>query len=492
METRKVDFLNDRRFLGHPLGLGVNAILQLTNAFANYGMTSILIYYLYTAVSEGGLGFTQIQASQFVNIYNSLNFMCGIVGAYLADRFLGIRKACSIGYGIRTLGYIFLAIPGGGVPFYLGSQCVLLGASLAMGTSLNALSGKIYSKEDTRRDGGFTIIYVLNNVGAIAPVITGTIALIFNYHVGFLLAAVVMGLGWLLFVLTQDRLFGDTGKYPDDPFPADKKMMALAKCLGAVILVFAIIASLLFTGVIEPTDFCNAVSAVSIFLPLAYLIYIYSSKKTTRAEARRLIPFTVIFIANCFGLMVWMQSTTIMAVYAAERVNMNFLGFELTPAAFQTVPAIFAVIFGILSSALWNKMGERQPSTILKFGLGTVFWGLGPLLMVIPFVLYPSADIKVSPLWLIIFYGLIIWGEALTSPIGSSAATKVAPAAFAAQMVTIWQLSSSTGAGLSSLAANFYREGNEIAYFLGIGIVTILVGLFIWVAHKKLSNMMEC
>ena len=97
-----------------------------------------------------------------------------------------------------------------------------------------------------------------------------------------------------------------------------------------------------------------------------------------------------------------------------------------------------------------------------------------------------------SPLWLIIFYGLIIWGEALTSPIGSSAATKVAPAAFAAQMVTIWQLSSSTGAGLSSLAANFYREGNEIAYFLGIGIVTILVGLFIWVAHKKLSNMMEC
>ena len=94
-------------------------------------------------------------------------------------------------------------------------------------------------------------------------------------------------------------------------------------------------------------------------------------------------------------------------------------------------------------------------------------------------------------MWLMIFYALIIWGEAMTSPVGMSAATKVAPTAFTAQMVTVWQLSQSTGSGLSALAANFYVEGSETGYFLFIGGITLLVGLVLWIGNKRLGRMME-
>lgn len=485
-----IDFSQDKRFFGHPKGLGVTSTVILSQAFGNYGMSAILIYYLYTAVAQGGLGFSQTNAAQFVNVYSSLSFMAGILGGYMADRFLGIRKALGIGYLVKTVGYLLLAIPGGGTALYLASQFLLLVAGMCMGNSLNALAGKMYSKTDERRDSGFSLMYVMNNVGAIAPIVTGTVALMLNYNAGFLVAGIVQGLGWLLYILTANKVFGDAGVQPDDPAEPAHRKATIMKVVGVLVVLVGAFAGLLLSGTITPTMFCNGVSTISIFVPMAYLIYIYTSRKTSREEARRIIPFVFVFVANCFAMMIWNQSTTILAIYAAERVNMNFFGYEMTPAAFQTVPAIYAVLFGLLCSALWNKMGNRQPSTPLKFGIGTAFWAFGPLFMVIPFLLYPS-NVRVSPMWLMIFYALIIWGEAMTSPVGMSAATKVAPTAFTAQMVTVWQLSQSTGSGLSALAANFYVEGSETGYFLFIGGITLLVGLVLWIGNKRLGRMME-
>lgn len=484
------DFSQDRSFLGQPKGMGVTSSMALAHAFGNYGMSAILIYYLYAQVTAGGLGFTQTNAAQFVNVYSSLSFMAGILGGYVADRFLGLRKALKLGYAVKTLGYLLLAIPGGGTALYLTSQFMLLVSGMCMGNSLYALTGKMYSKTDDRRDSGFSMMYVMNNVGAIAPIITGTVAQVLNYHMGFLVAALIQLLGWVLYMATEKSVFGDAGLAPDDPADPDTKRATLTKGVIGIALVVGVIIALFVFGFVTPTTFCNAVSAVSVFIPLAYIVFVYTSKKTTREEARRIIPFVFLFVANCFAMMIWNQSTTILAIYAAEQVNMNFFGFELTPAAFQTVPAIFAVVFGIFASGLWNKMGDRQPSTPLKFGIGTAFWAAGPLFMVIPFMLFGS-DVKVSPMWLMVFYALIIWGEAMTSPVGMSAASKVAPKAFTAQMMTIWQLSQSTGSGLSSLAANFYKKGAETGYFMFIGGITLAVGLVLWIGSKKLSRLMD-
>lgn len=105
----------------------------------------------------------------------------------------------------------------------------------------------------------------------------------------------------------------------------------------------------------------------------------------------------------------------------------------------------------------------------------------------IPFNLYGPGE-KASPLWLIIFYVIIILGEAVTNPVGYSSASLVAPKAFATQMITVWSLSQSTGAALSTLAVNFYEKGSETSYFLMIGGLTCVVGLTVGLLRKGIAK----
>ncbi|MDI5791633.1 hypothetical protein PO124_34565 [Bacillus licheniformis] len=50
-------------------------------ALSYYGMRAILIYYLYTEVTKGGLGFDQTTANSIMAVYGSLVYMSGIIGA---------------------------------------------------------------------------------------------------------------------------------------------------------------------------------------------------------------------------------------------------------------------------------------------------------------------------------------------------------------------------------------------------------------------------
>jgi len=172
-EMKKVDFVNDRSFLGHPKGLGTTTSMQAMHAFSHYGMSAILVYYLYESVQNAGLRFDQGLAAQLTSYYISMFPIAGVVGAYVAERFIGVRKALILGWILRVIALLFLAIPGGGIAFYVANQCLLLVSASCLGQSLYALVGKMYSKTEPRRDGAFTLMYVMNNVGTISPMITG-------------------------------------------------------------------------------------------------------------------------------------------------------------------------------------------------------------------------------------------------------------------------------------------------------------------------------
>ena len=82
---------------------------------------------------------------------------------------------------------------------------------------------------------------------------------------------------------------------------------------------------------------------------------------------------------------------------------------------------------------LWGKMGKKQPSSAKKFAYGLFAAGLSFLWMMLPGMLF-GTDVKVSPLWLIMSWAIVIVGEMLISPIGLSVTTKLAPKSFQAQM----------------------------------------------------------
>lgn len=474
------------KFLGHPSAVGTLSFMNLCNGFAYGGMSAVLIYFLYKPAPEG-LGFTQAEASQLISLYSTAALLCGLVGSYMADRILGPRKALRLGRIATCLAYVVLALPFLGVIGYAANQILLCVAAMITGRSVETLAGKMYDKQDKRRDGAFSMMYIINNVGGVAPLITGTIAVATGYYPAFALCAVFAVLGVVAYLLTENKFFGPIGAEPDDPVPPAKRTSFTVKIVAGIVVVVALMGVLLGTKLVSIGSFTTAVSTCAIFIPIVYLAYIMMSKKTTRPEAKRLSAIIPLYVCNVFAMWVWTQSTSILATYADTTVDRNLFGMEITPAAFQTWSAILAVVYGIVVTALWTKLGNRQPTVVAKMGFGTILWGAGPLFMVIPFVLYP-AGVKVSPIWLLVFYLFIMLGEAITSPSGYSAASLVAPLAFSTQMMTVWSISQSTGAALNAISVNFYHEGSEAAYFAAIGGITILVGLIVLVFTKKLGK----
>ena len=63
----------------------------------------------------------------------------------------------------------------------------------------------------------------------------------------------------------------------------------------------------------------------------------------------------------------------------------------------------------------------------------------------------------------------------------------MAPVAFQAQMLTVWNLSDATAQAANAQLVKLYSPDTEVTYFLIIGFITVLAGLLLWVATKKIK-----
>ncbi|MDN8774140.1 peptide ABC transporter permease, partial [Staphylococcus aureus] len=88
------------------------------------------------------------------------------------------------------------------------------------------------------------------------------------------------------------------------------------------------------------------------------------------------------------------------------------------------------------------KLGTKQPSLPVKFAIGTFLAGASYILIGI--VGYASGSSNFSVNWVILSYIICVIGELCLSPTGNSAAVKLAPKAFNAQMMSIWYLTNAS------------------------------------------------
>ena len=109
---------------------------------------------------------------------------------------------------------------------------------------------------------------------------------------------------------------------------------------------------------------------------------------------------------------------------------------------------------------IWQKLGDRQPSSPGKFTIGLLFAGLAFVVVTIASMLTGGG--RVSPLWLVFVYFLQSIGELCLSPVGLSTVTKLAPARMVGLMMGVWFLSISIGSYIAGLTTRLF-EGNDNA-----------------------------
>jgi proton-dependent oligopeptide transporter, POT family len=477
-------------FFGHPKGLFTLFFTEFWERFSYYGMRAILVFYMYYEVSRGGLGLEEHTALAIMSIYGSLVYMSGIIGGWLADRVFGNSKAVFYGGILIMFGHLVLAVPGSIAMFFVSMVLIVLGTGL-LKPNVSSIVGELYKEEDNRRDAGFSIFYMGINLGGfLAPLIVGTVGMNYNFHLGFGLAAVGMFLGLVVFMVTKRTNMGLAGTFVPNPLPpAEKKKALLRVGLGAVLIVI-LIAVAISAGVLTFTAFIALVGILGVLIPIVYFVVMYHSPKTTSIERSRIIAYIPLFIASVMFWAIEEQGSTILANYADKRTQLDFAGFHISPAWFQSLNPLFIIVFAPILAWLWIKLGDRQPSIPVKFSLGLLFAGLSFLVILVP-AYFGGNHSLVNPLWLVLSYFIVVLGELCLSPVGLSATTKLAPAAFLAQTMSLWFLSNAAAQAVNAQIARFYSPATEMVYFGVIGGVALILGVVLFLLAPRIQDYMR-
>lgn len=185
-----------------PQGLALLFFTELWERFGFYTLQTIVILYM-----TKGLLMPDAKANLLYAAFNSLLYLTPMIGGYLADRYLGFQKSIMIGGILFIVAYIISAFKSEGM-FFLGIS-ILICANGFFKPNVSSLVGELYEHNDPRRDGGFTLFYMGINVGAlIPPLIAGALVMRYGWHSGFLVAAVGMLVGQIIFQLGRKSLQG--------------------------------------------------------------------------------------------------------------------------------------------------------------------------------------------------------------------------------------------------------------------------------------------
>ena len=204
----------------HPQGLSTLYFTELWERFSYYGMRALLVLFMVAPVTQGGLGFPTPSAGSIYGTYGMAVYLLALPGGFIADRLIGAKRSVLIGGTTIAAGHYALAWPSL-TTFYIGLALIAIGTGLFK-PNISALVGGLYSRDDTRRDAGFSLFYMGINVGAfLAPLVTGFLAQssIFkdwlsgagfdpmqSWHWGFGAAGVGMTISMLLFARNMRHL----------------------------------------------------------------------------------------------------------------------------------------------------------------------------------------------------------------------------------------------------------------------------------------------
>ena len=472
-----------RTVFGHPIGL-VNLFgVELWERFSFYGMLTILGYYLYYSLTEGGLGLHKTTATGIIGAYGGLVYLSTVLGGWIADRVLGMERTVFYGGVVVMLGHISLAILPGLSGVAVGLVFIALGSG-ALKANASSLLGTLYDDGDPRRDGGFTLFYLGINIGAFTgPMITGLLQTSVGFHYGFGAAAIGMALGLTQYVIFRRNL-GDHGRVVANPLPRS----AIPKALLIAVAGIAAIAGAFMAGLVRLDNLSQVTTGLIIIASVGYFAAMLRSPKVDANERTRVRAFIPLFIANAVFWSLFQQIFTVLAVYSDDRMDWNIFGWKAPSSWIGSIEPIWVIALSPVFAIMWTKLGRRAPTTPRKFAYGVIGMGLAFMLFL---TMAGTEGRSVPALAVLGFLGAFAVAELMLSPIGLSVTTQLAPNAFRAQMMALYFFSVGLGTAMSGVLAEYYSPQHEYRYFGIIGSVAVVVGLVVWVLGPRISKLMD-
>ncbi|MGW7247296.1 peptide MFS transporter [Streptomyces decoyicus] len=465
----------DRWFFGHPRGLVTLFSVEMWERFSWYALQALLVLYLSDTAAHGGLGMEQGEAASLVSAYGTLVYLLSVVGGWFADRLIGGRRSVLIGGVAIACGHYAMAVPTDWST-WAGLVLIILGTGFLKPNAANVV-GKLYHRDDVRRDAGFSLYYMGINIGALlGQIIGGWLGQGWGYHWGFSCAALGMTLGLVQYVLGRRHL-PDRADLPDAPLPPGQGAQTARRAGAVVLALVAVGCALGLTGTLTLRVGIDLISGVSVAVPVIYFVVMFASPRTERREKSALAAYVPLFLAAAVFYVIFNQFSSVLTLFAAERTDSSLFGWHFPSSWFFAVNPGAGLLIAPLLASVWTRMGSRQPATSLKFGASLLCVGASFLL--IPVAVTLTQGDRVAAPWLILVYLAQTVAELLLAPIGMAVTSRLAPRAFHGQTLAVWFCAPAMGAGLGAQLVGYYGEVSDLVYFGATGAVAILLGIVI-------------
>ena len=432
---------HEKQWFGHPRGLATCFFTEMWERFSYYGMRALLILYMVGSTQKPGLGFSTAKSAQIYGLYTMLVYLMGVPGGWIADRFLGHYRAVLVGGIIIACGHFSMAFPSL-TSFYLGLGLIIIGTGL-LKPNVSTIVGTLYTRDDPRRDAGFSMFYMGINLGAfISPLICGWLGQKINWHAGFAAAGVGMCFGIVQYVYGRKYL---------------------------------VPASEVKESKVEPTA-PNAPQAGPAF---------------TREDWGRIFAASILTL---FALIFWAgfeQAGSSLNLFADRATRLTILGFNYPSSWFQSVEPLFVILFSPIFAMIWLGLGSRNPSSPAKFTFGLFILSLSFLLVVPAAKYFQASGQRVSPWWLIGLYFLQMVGELCLSPVGLSMVTKLSPPRIVGFMMGVWFFATAMGNYVAGWVAGFLENKSFSEVFMIAFVTSAVVTLILAVLIPPIKKLMH-
>ena len=468
-------------FLGHPKGLYMLFFAEMWERFSYYGMRALLIFYLtqHWLFSDG-------KSNLIYGAYTSLVYITPLLGGYLADRWLGQRRAVLFGAVLLTAGHFMMAFEGVGGQddptinaFWLALALIIVGSGF-LKANISVMVGQLYPLTDVRRDGAYTIFYMGINVGAaIGTIIAGYLGQTYGWAYGFGAAGIGMLLGLVVFVLGKSALRG-AGEAPG-PLARNTEWMLYGAGVVGVAVIWALIQ---YQGVIQN------LLIVSGILLLGYVLY--EAFKLEKHARDRIFAILFLIALNPVFWGLFEQAGGSLNLYTDRYVDRG----GVPASIFQSINPIYIILLAPLFAMLWSWLGRRglEPSAPAKFGLALLQVGAGFLV----FVLGAATGDMTPVIFVFLIYLLHTTGELCLSPVGLSAMNRLAPKFMASLIMGAWFYMSAVGnfvAGKIGEATGGHdgemTKEATLSIYNTIGWVAVGIGVFVLLVSPLVKKLMH-
>ena len=442
----------EKTFFGHPAGLYILFFVEMWERFSYYGMRAILTLYLAAPIilddPQSGFGWTNAETLSFYGTYTMFVYLMSIPGGWVADKYIGQKKAVMLGGLLLCAGHGILAVDTEWA-FFTGLMLIVVGVGF-LKPNISTMVGGLYQKGDNKREDGFYIFYMGINIGAFLGALTvGAVAAKYGWHFGFGLAGIGMAIGQLVYFYGLQYLEG-VGEFIGSEKSPDKELMnrplTNVEKDRIIVLFLSFLIIIVFWGAFEQAG---------------GLMNLYTEQKTDRSLA---LPF----MENEF----------------------------IVPAAiFQSINAFFIIVFALVVTAFWSNWARKgkESSSLFKMAIGIIIMAFGFFFMskASTEVVMDGDEVvqKSAMIWLVLAYFFHTIGELCASPVALSFITKLAPVKYAAFMMGAYFAATGLGNKVAGFVGQLSEGAGEFQVFTGIAVFCTLFGLLVLLLLKPLKRL---